>query len=41
MTDEHKRHVNAQIDRLKADAERHRTIAIELDAQADLMKSNM
>ncbi len=38
---EERRHINAQIKRLRADAERHRAIAEELEAQADRMKEDL
>lgn len=37
MSPEEKRHIQAQIDRLRADADRHDAIAKELRAQAERM----
>lgn len=41
MRDEEKRHIQAQIKRLRADAERHMALADELEAQADRMAADL
>lgn len=41
MSSEEQRHVEAQIRRLRADAERHRAISEELEAQADRMEADL
>ena len=41
MKDLEKRHVETQIDRLRAAAEAHRALAAELEAQADVMADDL
>jgi hypothetical protein len=41
MRDEERRHIQAQINRLRADADRHMAIADELAAQANRMLADL
>jgi hypothetical protein len=41
MRDEKKRHIQTQIKRLRADADRHMALADELEAQADRMAADL
>ena len=41
MKDLEERHVETQIERLRASAEAHRSLAAELEAQADVMADDL